>query len=297
MSLVVDDEAVRSEDPRDLDRRRGALDPDRRRGRRRDRSGDLADAIQQGVKAWRSGDGDGATRLFGHTVQLAAKAGDVARLEQLAGFVAIDDPATGRVRIRPDASNVAAMIIDHTLDDEDGPPSAGARARPRRDHPVPRGARVVGFGLLRRQYGAPMAVREQSHRDDTTLGDGRRPLPTLWARPHAGRCLLRGVRLDLSSEVPTTTRWVATIAADRDYHERLELTGFTFPEGAPTRRVVLDRDELLIGRSTADGDQTPDIDLADKPEDPAASRTTRGWCVAPTTATRSSTTGRRTARS
>jgi hypothetical protein len=77
---------------------------------------------------------------------------------------------------------------------------------------------------------------------------------------------------DIDTDGVGQARWVASIVADRDYHDRLDLTGFVFPTHARPRTVVLDGDELLIGRSTRDGAATPDIDLAQDPEDPAVSR-------------------------
>ena len=73
---------------------------------------ELAGAIQQGVRAWRAGDDEGATSLLGRAVELASEAGDDDRLAQLGALVTIEDGATGKVAMRPDASNLAAMVVD-----------------------------------------------------------------------------------------------------------------------------------------------------------------------------------------
>jgi von Willebrand factor type A domain len=73
---------------------------------------ELAVSIQQGIKAWEAGDESGATRFIGRAVQLADRAGDDDRIEQLRAFVEIDDAPTGKVTIRPDADKLAAMIVD-----------------------------------------------------------------------------------------------------------------------------------------------------------------------------------------
>src|SRR5439155_24106088 len=73
---------------------------------------ELADNIQEGVRAWEVGDDATATRCIGRAVQLAHEAGDDQRLEELASFAEIRNPATGTVVIRKDADKVAAMTLD-----------------------------------------------------------------------------------------------------------------------------------------------------------------------------------------
>ncbi len=75
-------------------------------------SSELADQIQEGVRAWQAGDDVTATDRIGRAVQLAHEAGDTARLEQLAAFAEIHDAAAGTVVVRRDADRLAAMTLD-----------------------------------------------------------------------------------------------------------------------------------------------------------------------------------------
>jgi hypothetical protein len=71
---------------------------------------------------------------------------------------------------------------------------------------------------------------------------------------------------------PVHTRWTATVAADRGYFDQLEVTGFLFPEEPSTHVVVLDTDEVLVGRRSPERGIEPDIDLSGVRGDPAVSR-------------------------
>ena len=63
--------------------------------------------------------------------------------------------------------------------------------------------------------------------------------------------------------------WAATIAADRDYFERVAPDGLTFPDGQALQTIALDADRLRIGRrGRAGGDDALEIELGD----PAVSR-------------------------
>jgi hypothetical protein len=72
---------------------------------------ELADAIQGGIDAWERGDDANATRLLGRAAQLAAEAGDDARLEELQRIVDVD-VATGTTRLRSDARRLDVMSLD-----------------------------------------------------------------------------------------------------------------------------------------------------------------------------------------
>ena len=67
---------------------------------------------------------------------------------------------------------------------------------------------------------------------------------------------------------PPTTRWVATVTADPDFHAAHTGDEIAFPaEPAPARVVELEHDEVSIGRADDAG-----IDLSIEPVDPAVSR-------------------------
>lgn len=78
---------------------------------------------------------------------------------------------------------------------------------------------------------------------------------------------------------PGVTRppsWVVTVEADRDYfalvaeREGPDVAAVTFPADHPAREVVLDGDEIRIGRTSAPG--ALQIDLSGPPADPGVSR-------------------------
>lgn len=71
---------------------------------------------------------------------------------------------------------------------------------------------------------------------------------------------------------PEVVTWSVTVEVDRDWWCRLDLDGLPFPEGVPARSILLDADEVVIGRrADADGAE-PAIDLGVSPEDVAVSR-------------------------
>lgn len=73
---------------------------------------ELAEAIQAGLEARRSGDIDTATARLGRAVQLAEASGnqDTARL--LSKVVEVDDAATGRVRLKARVDDADEMTLD-----------------------------------------------------------------------------------------------------------------------------------------------------------------------------------------
>lgn len=73
---------------------------------------ELADAIQDGLDARRSGDEPTATLMLGRAVQLAAAAGNGATLELLSRIVDVSDAAGGTVRLRRDVSDEDEMTLD-----------------------------------------------------------------------------------------------------------------------------------------------------------------------------------------
>jgi hypothetical protein len=82
-------------------------------------------------------------------------------------------------------------------------------------------------------------------------------------------------RLDFSSVTVSpevTRRWTATIEADRAFYERLAPDEYTFPAGVPARVVVLEGDEILVGRLSREQQVEPEIDLSGPGGDPAVSR-------------------------
>lgn len=66
--------------------------------------------------------------------------------------------------------------------------------------------------------------------------------------------------------------WTAQVHADRAYFERLAPEGVTFPEALPSRRVVLDKQEVRIGRGGPSAAAKQEVDLVAAAEDPAVSR-------------------------
>ncbi|MGO9973554.1 MAG: vWA domain-containing protein [Solirubrobacteraceae bacterium] len=73
---------------------------------------ELADAIQAGLEARKSGDLDTATAKLGRAVQLAAAAGNTETAELLAKVVDVEDPATGRVRLKAAVAEADEMTLD-----------------------------------------------------------------------------------------------------------------------------------------------------------------------------------------
>jgi hypothetical protein len=74
-----------------------------------------------------------------------------------------------------------------------------------------------------------------------------------------------------------TSGWRVVVAADREYHARMQAAAMpdaqpvVFPVFCPERRFVLQGSQLLIGRRSRSRGIEPDIDLTGPPEDPAVS--------------------------
>ncbi|KAA2255213.1 VWA domain-containing protein [Solihabitans fulvus] len=73
---------------------------------------ELAEAIQEGLEARRVGDLDTATAKLGRAVALAARSGNTDTATLLAKVVDVDDPVTGRVRLKTKVSQADAMTLD-----------------------------------------------------------------------------------------------------------------------------------------------------------------------------------------
>jgi len=73
---------------------------------------ELAQAIQDGLEARKSGDVDVATDKLGRAVALATESGNKAVAELLDRVVDIDDAATGKVRLKADVDDADEMALD-----------------------------------------------------------------------------------------------------------------------------------------------------------------------------------------
>jgi hypothetical protein len=73
---------------------------------------ELADAIQEGLEARKSGDEATATFKLGRAVQLASESGNDGTMRLLKAVVDVDDPATGTVRLKRDVADVDEMALD-----------------------------------------------------------------------------------------------------------------------------------------------------------------------------------------
>jgi von Willebrand factor type A C-terminal domain/von Willebrand factor type A domain len=73
---------------------------------------ELAACIQDGLEARKRGDIGTATFKLGRAVQLAAESGNDGTMKLLGAVVEVDDPATGTIRLRGDASIVDEMSLD-----------------------------------------------------------------------------------------------------------------------------------------------------------------------------------------
>ncbi|WP_250035435.1 vWA domain-containing protein [Paractinoplanes maris] len=73
---------------------------------------ELADTIQAGIEARKSGDDHTATIKFGRAAQLAHESGNKATSELLATVVDIEDAATGTVRLRRKVAAADEMALD-----------------------------------------------------------------------------------------------------------------------------------------------------------------------------------------
>ncbi len=73
---------------------------------------ELAQAIQQGLDARKSGDFDGATAKLGRAVQLAAASGNADTAKLLAKVVDVVDEATGTVRLKAKVAEADEMTLE-----------------------------------------------------------------------------------------------------------------------------------------------------------------------------------------
>ena len=73
---------------------------------------ELAAAIAEGLEARKAGDIDVATMRLGRAVELAAAGGNAETQALLAKVVDIEDPATGRVRLKRTVAEVDEMTLD-----------------------------------------------------------------------------------------------------------------------------------------------------------------------------------------
>ncbi|WP_433547663.1 vWA domain-containing protein [Streptomyces sp. CA-294286] len=73
---------------------------------------ELAQAIQQGLDARKSGDFDGATSKLGRAVQLAAASGNADTAKLLAKVVDVVDEATGTVRLKAKVAEADEMTLE-----------------------------------------------------------------------------------------------------------------------------------------------------------------------------------------
>ena len=73
---------------------------------------ELAQVIQQGLDARKSGDFDGATAKLGRAVQLAAASGNEDTAKLLAKVVDVVDAATGTVRLKAKVAEADEMTLE-----------------------------------------------------------------------------------------------------------------------------------------------------------------------------------------
>jgi hypothetical protein len=73
---------------------------------------ELAQAIQEGLEARKSGDDALATTKLGRAVQLASASGNEATTKLLAKVVDVDDAATGTVRLKSRVDDADEMALD-----------------------------------------------------------------------------------------------------------------------------------------------------------------------------------------
>lgn len=73
---------------------------------------ELADCIQDGLEARKTGDEATATAKLGRAVQLAAESRNEGTLRLLQGVVEIDDPHAGTVRLRHEVADADEMALD-----------------------------------------------------------------------------------------------------------------------------------------------------------------------------------------
>ncbi len=75
---------------------------------------ELAEAIQDGLAARAAGDDRTATAKLGRAAQLAAETGNEEVTSKLRKVVDIEEPATGKVRLRKNVDKLDEMALDTT---------------------------------------------------------------------------------------------------------------------------------------------------------------------------------------
>jgi hypothetical protein len=73
---------------------------------------ELAEVIQEGLEARKSGDEETATFKLGRAVQLASANGNDATMKLLRSVVDVEDPATGTVRLKRQVDDAEEMALD-----------------------------------------------------------------------------------------------------------------------------------------------------------------------------------------
>ena len=73
---------------------------------------ELADAIAEGLEARKQGDMETATTKLGRAVKLAAESGNTETAKLLAKVVDVEDPVTGKVRIKSKVEDADEMTLD-----------------------------------------------------------------------------------------------------------------------------------------------------------------------------------------
>jgi hypothetical protein len=73
---------------------------------------ELADAIQAGLEARKVGDIDTATAKLGRAVQIATEVGNTETAELLSKVVDVEDPSTGRVKLKSTVAAADEMTLD-----------------------------------------------------------------------------------------------------------------------------------------------------------------------------------------
>jgi hypothetical protein len=108
--------------------------------------------------------------------------------------------------------------------------------------------------------------------EDVTRVTKSEPCPTCHARLQPGDRFCEKCGHDVTA-APSAGRWIASVAADPEFHQFLSPDGIDFPSdpGAP-RTITIDAAEIGIGRIKAPADREAVIDLSVEPVDPAASR-------------------------
>jgi FHA domain len=95
--------------------------------------------------------------------------------------------------------------------------------------------------------------------------------------PRCGSAGLPGARYcetcgaDLNEPV-TPAEWEALVRSDRAYFDRVEADGVDFPVSEVERIVSLAGERMTIGRSTASGPESPEVDMSGPPADVGVSR-------------------------